>query len=147
MPHRARLQRLLRRWAQLACALAALTVLVPMALGAAMGPVMRELGADAATHVCKCKMGPGKCGCPECMQLERDRASERHRGSAPSLRGHCDQDDAAFPLAAPPATVLAAASAVLRASRGDRVAVSAPCRPPPSLTEEPPVPPPRIASI
>jgi hypothetical protein len=147
VPRRIQLQRLLRRWAQLACALAALAVVAPMALGAAMGPVMRELGVDASAHQCKCKMGPGKCGCPACLQLDRERASERRQGSTPCLRGQCDLDGHAFPFAAPPVAVLAAASTVLPVPLVERAATSTASRPPPCLTEEPPVPPPRIASI
>jgi hypothetical protein len=147
VPRRTPLQRLLQRWARLVCALAALAVVAPMALGAAMGPAMRELGADASAHQCKCKMGPGKCGCPACLQLDRERASERRQGSTPCLRGQCDLDGHAFPFAAPPVAVLAAASTMLPVPRGERAAVHTASRRPTSLTEEPPVPPPRIASI
>jgi hypothetical protein len=147
VPRRGSLQRALQRWARLVCAVATLAVLAPMALGAAMGPVVRELGADASAHQCKCKMGPGKCGCPACLQLDRERASERRQGSTPCLRGQCDLDGQAFPFAAPPAIVLVAASTMLPVPRGERAAVNAASRPLPSATEEPPVPPPRIASI
>jgi hypothetical protein len=147
VPRRAYVQRALQRWARLVCALATLAVVAPMALGAALGPVMRELGGDASSHQCKCKMGPGKCGCPACLQLDRERASERRQGSTPCLRGQCDLDGQAFPFAAPPAAVLAAASTMLPVPRGERAAANAACRPPPSTSVEPPVPPPRIASI
>jgi hypothetical protein len=139
--------RTLGRWLRVACAVATLAVVVgPIALGAATVPLLRELGADTSTHHCKCQMGPGKCGCPACLQLDRDRASER-REPAPVLRGSCDLDGPAFPFVAPPAAVLAAASVTLPVPRGERLLVNEGVRPPLSSADEPPVPPPRIASV
>ena len=143
----ARLDVAVRRLLRVVCAVATLAVVVgPIALGAATVPLLRELGADTSAHHCKCQMGPGKCGCPACMQLDRERASER-RQPAPVMRGSCDLDGPAIPFAAPPAAVLAAASVNLPVPRGERLDVSAGPPPPSSTADEPPVPPPRIASI
>jgi len=143
----ARLYRTAWRWLRVACAVATLVlVAAPVALGAGLGPVLRELGATAE-HQCKCKMAPGTCGCPECARLEQVRLSERHAGAVPHLRGQCDEDAPAFPSATPPGAVLAAVVATLPVPRGDRVPVNAATQPPLSTSDEPPVPPPRIATV
>lgn len=148
-----RLAHALGRWVRLACTVATLAVVVaPVALGAAVGPLMRELGADVSAHRCKCQMAPGKCGCPECVHLEKERASEQahaHERHDPErvLRGQCEKDGPAFPFAGPPAAVLASVAAALPVPVSDRLAVGMPAESPVSSTDEPAVPPPRIASI
>jgi hypothetical protein len=119
----------------------------PCALGAAMGPVLRDLAA-ANEHVCKCGMKPGTCGCPECDKLERERRAENAPSPVPVLKRHCEDDAPAMPLGAPLPSGVLAASAVdaLPLPAGDRVPV---LRAPAFVTSpdvEPPTPPPRIAT-
>lgn len=141
-----RIARVVRRWLHLACAVAALLVMVsPLALGAAMNPVLREL-AGAPEHQCKCSMGPGKCGCPACVKLDQERASER-RQPAPCLRGTCDLDGPAMTFGAPTLAVLGAVSSGLPVPAVARLGMGDLAQAPPVTTNEPPVPPPRIASI
>jgi hypothetical protein len=131
----------LLRWLRLAWALVALVaIVVPAALGPATGVVLRRLGAEM-THVCKCGMKAGTCGCPECARLERD----AHRSaSAPAWKRECDDDEPAFASALPDAVVPAGSSAA------PAFFVVAPPRTDFGLPlvhpeDEPPTPPPRIA--
>ena len=149
MPRRvAHLQRLLRRWARLVCAVTLVVLAAPAALGASMGPVLRELG-DTAGHVCKCGMPVGKCGCRACELAEQQRLSEHRTEALPALKRHCDDDAPAVPLgAALPSGVLAAASDdTLTVPRGDRVPVAATTTTGFFTDHPPPTPPPRLASV
>lgn len=143
----ARLESTVRRGLRVACAVATLLlVAAPVALGAAMGPLLQGLGVTAE-HRCKCNMAPGKCGCPECAKLEQLRTSERHAGAVPHARGQCDEDAPAFPFATPPSPVLASVVLTLPVPRGERMPVHAATLPPLDTIDEPPVPPPRIATV
>jgi hypothetical protein len=138
-----------RRLLWLACAWLTLTVLAaPAALGSAVGPVLRELGANAVEHVCKCGMAPGKCGCPECAHLEEQRLRERLPNPISTLKRQCDDDAPLLPFAAVPGPMLAATSTtVLPVPTGERLPVEAISATPAPRNQEPPTPPPRIASV
>jgi hypothetical protein len=131
----------------LACALATLlSIAAPAALGPALGPLLREVGSQQE-HVCKCGMAPGKCGCPECAQAERERLSERMPDAVPVLKDDCDKDAPAIAVAALPTGPLPPARAVLPVPAGERVSMSAASTVPFDRTLEPPTPPPRLASV
>ncbi len=138
--------RLLRRWLRLALAIGTLvTIAAPCALGAAMGPLLDELGS-AHEHVCKCGMAPGKCGCPECDRAEQERLHDRGQ-VAPLLKSGCDQDAPALQFAALPPAFLSAPGPLLPAPRGERIARDlAPCLVP-DRALDPPTPPPRLATV
>ena len=139
----------LRQWLRLACTVVTLLVLAaPAALGAAMGPVLEQLG-DAHAHVCKCGMPVGKCGCPECERAEQERLSEHRTDAVPTLKRHCDDELPAMPLgAALPTGVLAAAPAtMLPAPRGERIPIVASTPSPSPTNVEPPTPPPRSTTV
>lgn len=137
------------RWLRVACAVVTLVVLAaPAALGSAMDPVLRMLG-DTHGHLCKCGMAPGKCGCPDCARAEQERLSEHRAEATPTLKRHCDDEAPAMPLgAALPAGVLAASgTSTLPVPRGDRVPVVTRAALVPSADQEPPTPPPRLATV
>jgi hypothetical protein len=142
----ARLALSVRCWLRLVGCYAVLAALAaPAALGPAMGPVLRELGAQQV-HLCKCGMPEGKCGCPACDRLAQERQHEHAPGTIPAFKNHCDEDAPATPFAALPTGVLAPAVAVLPVPMGDRVGRVA-FRLRPTLRDpEPPTPPPRIAA-
>jgi hypothetical protein len=148
VPRVAHLQRVLRQWARLVCAMTLVALAAPAALGASLGPVLRELGESTA-HVCKCGMPVGKCGCPACERTEEQRLSEHRTEAAPTLKRHCDDDAPAMPLgAALPAGVLAASSdAFLTVPRGDRIPAATTTTHGYTTDHPPPTPPPRIASV
>ena len=144
---RVTLSRALRRWRVLACALATLfAVAAPAALGPALGPLLKELGGQEE-HVCKCGMAPGKCGCPECAQADRERLRERMPDAVPVLKDDCDKDAPAFAFAALPTGPLPPARAVLPVPAGERIPMSAASTVPFDRNLEPPTPPPRLASV
>jgi hypothetical protein len=148
VPRVAHLQRVLRQWVRLVCAMTLVALAAPAALGASLGPILREL-AESTAHVCKCGMPVGKCGCPACERTEQQRLSEHRTEAAPTLKRHCDDDAPAMPLgAALPAGVLAASSdATLTIPRGDRIAVATTTTTGYVTDHPPPTPPPRIASV
>jgi hypothetical protein len=148
VPRVAPLQRLLRQWARLVCAVTLVALAAPAALGASLGPVLRELG-ESTQHVCKCGMPVGKCGCPACERTEEQRLSEHRADVAPSLKRHCDDEAPAMPLgAALPSGVLAASSdATTTVPRGDRIPVVTTTTFAYSTDHPPPTPPPRFASV
>jgi hypothetical protein len=125
-----------------------LVVALPAALGSALGPVLRDL-AGSSQHVCKCGMPVGRCGCPACERLERERLRERQPDPLPALKRHCDDEAPTMPLGtALPAGVLAASSsATLSVPRGERLPVGASPSFETSTNDEPPTPPPRFASV
>jgi hypothetical protein len=142
----ARLAPALRRFVRLVCAYAVLaTLAAPAALGAAMGPVLRELGATQ-THQCKCGMRPGTCGCRECSLLEHERRVAHVHDSVPACRRHCDDDAPAVLSSALPAGLLAAAAETLFVPRGERMTHLKTDLPPPPRSFAPPTPPPRRAT-
>jgi len=138
----------LRQWARLVCAVTLVVLAAPAALGASLGPVLRELG-DSTGHVCKCGMPVGKCGCPACERTEQQRLSEHRTEAAPILKRHCDDDAPAMPLgAALPARVLAASSdTTMTVPRGDRIPVAATTTSGFFTDHQPPTPPPRSAPV
>src|SRR5580692_5801535 len=80
---------------------AMLAILAPIGLGPATGAIARALGA--LDHACACGMAPGKCGCPACARLER----ERHRQAPePVLKSNCEREGAVVPTAPLPLCVL-----------------------------------------
>jgi hypothetical protein len=117
-----------------------LFVLLPTALGPAMGTLTRVVGE--LDHKCMCGMKPGTCGCPECERLERART---HVPAYPVIKGECDGAGQAVPSVAPLA--IAPASITVRATAV--VAHVSPLVPPrihSADLREPPTPPPRVAS-
>jgi hypothetical protein len=148
VPRVAYLQRVLRQWARLVCALTLVALAAPAALGASLGPILRQLGESTA-HVCKCGMPVGKCGCPACERTEEQRLSEHRAEALPTLKRHCDDDAPAMPLgAALPAGVLAASSdAALTVPRGDRIPAASATTSSDFTDQQPPTPPPRFASV
>jgi hypothetical protein len=136
----------MRRVLRALCAYAVLlTLAAPAAFGAAMGPVLRELGEQQA-HLCKCGMAPGKCGCPECERLERAREQSRAPDVVPTLRTGCDDDAPSVLFGALPVVAVASQTATLPLPRGERVRVSGASTPPLGLDVDPPTPPPRLAA-
>jgi hypothetical protein len=135
----------LRQWARFATALLVLLVAAPVALGGAAGPLARALGAQEE-HLCKCGMEPGKCGCPECARLERDRLHDAAPDLVSTLKKPCDQDRAAIAFDALPAGVLASAGTKLAIPRGERIRVGAHLSRLDPRDTEPPTPPPRLAT-
>ena len=137
----------LRRWLRLALAVATLvTIAAPAALGAAMLPLLDELGASHE-HVCKCGMAPGKCGCPDCDRAEQERLHARGHQVAPVLKGGCNDDAPALQFAALPPAALPPSSLLLPAPRGQRVAHDPASALGPDHDLDPPTPPPRLASV
>jgi hypothetical protein len=136
----------LRRWLRLALAVATLvTIAAPAALGAAMGPILDQLG-QSHEHVCKCGMPPGKCGCPECDRAEQERLRERHQ-VVPLLKSGCDHGAPAIQFAALPPASLSAAGTMLPAPRGERLARDPADSPVLDHALDPPTPPPRLATV
>jgi hypothetical protein len=122
-----------------------LALLVLVALGPALGPLARELGADDA-HACACGMKPGTCGCPACARLlgqdDPGRLPERV-----AVLGACDDHGQGhlftpLPLGlVPPGAVVAVSprgGVLLSLSRSTWV---------PSEGDAPPTPPPRRLSV
>ncbi len=125
-----------------------IAIAAPCALGAAAAPLLRELSGEAE-HLCKCGMAPGKCGCPECAKLERERRAESAPSPVPVLKRHCDDEAPAMPLGAslPTGVLAASAAGTLPAPRGDRLPVAPGASIHPIADVEPPTPPPRIATV
>jgi hypothetical protein len=141
--------RALAHWARMAGAVVTLLVVaMPAAFGATLGPVVRGLGGSIE-HVCKCGMPAGKCGCPACARVERERLREQQPDPLPTLKSPCNDDAPPMPLgAALPAGVLAASSSgTLSVPRGDRIPVDAATSIHTSTKDQPPTPPPRFASV
>lgn len=137
----------LRGWVRLAFVYVTLAVIAaPAALGAAMGPVMRELGA-AQEHVCKCGMPQGKCGCPECALLDVDRHAGRVPDAIPSFKRQCDDDAPAVPFSAGMLAVVPPSLDAIPSAPPDREVRPQSCRTPASPDLEPRTPPPRNASV
>jgi hypothetical protein len=133
----------IRRLLRLMCAYAVLaTLAAPAAFGPALGPMLRELGAQQV-HLCKCGMPVGKCGCPDCERLEEQRQRDLAPSVLPALRRHCDDDAPAILVAALPAMALTSSVGVLPVPRGDRVSRLSRDVPPPHPSPDPPTPPPR----
>jgi hypothetical protein len=82
--------------------LATLLVLVPIGLGPALVPVLRA--AHEMGHTCACGMAPGKCGCPACARLEKER--QHAQAVVPVLKPTCDDDGTILPAAPLPLCAL-----------------------------------------
>ena len=136
----------LRAWIRLACVYLTLAVIAaPAALGAAMGPVLSELGASQE-HVCKCGMPQGKCGCPECALLDLERKAGQVPDAVPTLKRHCDDDASPVPFTATAVAVVPPQVHVLPATPLTTDARFLPCTEPASVDLERSTPPPRRAS-
>ncbi len=144
---RGRFARMLRTWVRLACVYVTLAVIAaPSALGAAMGPVLRELGASQE-HVCKCGMPQGKCGCPECALLDMERPAGQAADAASTVKRRCDGDASPVPLTATAAAIIPPRLHVLPASPVDPGLRFLPCTGPASPDVQRSTPPPRRASV
>lgn len=128
----------------MACCYAVLaTLAAPAALGPALGPVLRALGAQE-THLCKCGMKPGKCGCPDCARLEHERQLAHRQGAVPALGSHCDDDEATIVFGALPVAAVASSTVTIPAASRERVAALSSPLPPALRDLDPPTPPPRL---
>jgi hypothetical protein len=126
--------------------MALLVVAAPAAIGAAMIPLARELGGQQ-DHLCKCGMRPGRCGCPECARLERERLREREPESALALKSHCDDDATAFAIAQMQSTLPPSRTATLPAAPGEPAATITRVPPIARPIDAPPTPPPRSVPV
>lgn len=123
-------------WA-LACAMVA-----PLLFGVAYLPAMHALGFEAA-HACACGMEKGKCGCPECEELERGEKRAHEEGIAIAKKTCRDEDGSivhgALPLAlhetsdALLAPSFATVSPTRMYSRATTRALPGPAPPPPRI--------------
>jgi hypothetical protein len=121
------------------------TIAVPSALGAAMGPVLRQLGMRNE-HMCMCHMPAGKCGCPQCARLEAERLRERRVDAVPTWKKGCEDDGSATLFASLPATI-PPRSALVPLPTSELVFDVRSDRSPPCLDRGPPTPPPRRATV
>lgn len=132
----------LRRLARTATMFVAmLVVLAPLGLGPSAGALARALGVF--DHACACGMAPGKCGCPACERLERERERDR-QGPRPVLESNCERGGALVLGSAFPPCVLPGALALEAPAVAELPSL------PPSTplhlanAEGPPTPPPRV---
>jgi hypothetical protein len=138
---------MLRGWVRLACVYVTLAVVAaPSALGAAMGPVLRELGA-AQEHVCKCGMPQGRCGCPACALLEMERRAGHVPDAIPALKRHCDDDASLVPFTSTAVALVPPQLHILPATPIDSGQRLHPCTAPAAPDLERSTPPPRYASV
>jgi hypothetical protein len=121
-------------------------IAAPSALGAAMGPVLRELGATQE-HVCKCGMPQGKCGCAECAWLELERQAGHVPDAMATLKRHCDDDASPVPFTATAVALVPPQVHILPATPIDSGQRLLPCTAPTSIDLERSTPPPRYASV
>lgn len=139
---------MIRGWFRLACVYVTLAVIAaPAALGAAMGPVLSELGAATQEHVCKCGMPRGECGCPECALRDLERQGGEVPEAVPTLKSRCSDDAPPVPFTGSAVAVVPPQVAVLPAAPGDAGLRFLPCAAPASVDPEPSTPPPRSASV
>src|SRR5580658_5074307 len=130
----------LRRLARSARVLVAmLAVLAPIGLGPATGAIAHALGA--LDHACACGMAPGKCGCPACARIERERS--RH-GASPVLESNCERDGVVVPIAPLPPCVLPRELALDVSGLEESLASPRLARPHLADRDGPPTPPPRV---
>src|SRR5580700_11438642 len=118
---------------------AMLIVLAPASRGPSTRAIAGALGVFE--HACACGMAPGKCGCPACERIERERL---HHGPRPELESNCEREGAAIPGSALPPCVLPGGIALDVPFVSERAS-----RPPPASLhladiDGPPTPPPRV---
>lgn len=136
-----------RAWLRLACVYVTLAVIAaPSALGAAMGPVLHELGATQE-HVCKCGMPQGKCGCPTCALLELERRAGQVPDAVSTLKRQCDDGTSPVPFTAATPAVIPPPVLVLAATPLNPGPQLRPLAAPASPDLERSTPPPRSASV
>ncbi|MGH7438953.1 MAG: hypothetical protein ACRENE_24970 [Polyangiaceae bacterium] len=119
--------------------LATLLVLVPIGFGPALVPVLRavhEMG-----HTCACGMTPGKCGCPACARLEKER--QRAQAVVPVLKPTCEDDGTILPAAPLPLCALQGEVVSPHALDEASISVRPTLHPKVRGAEGPPTPPPR----
>jgi hypothetical protein len=119
---------------------AMLVVLAPIGLGPATGAIARALGA--LDHACACGMAPGKCGCPACARLERER--NREHAAHPVLKSNCEREGALVPTAPLPPCVLPGQLALDAPGLEQALALPPLTRLHLSESNGPPTPPPRV---
>jgi len=122
-----------------------LALLVVVALGPALGPLVRQVAASDE-HACACGMKPGTCGCPECARLlAQDDAF--HLPSRVDALGSCD-DHGLGPLPTPlPLGVLPSGSFVALTPPAGLLLSLSPLAWSPAPRKSPPTPPPRRFSV
>jgi hypothetical protein len=122
-----------------------LALLAFVALGPAVGPFARALGA-LDEHTCACGMKPGTCGCPACALLLQQGDPARLPEQVATL-GSCD-DHTPGSLAAPlPLGVLPAGGVVLVSQRDGSLPRLGGSTVPPAAGPAPPTPPPRRLTV
>lgn len=119
---------------------AMLAVLAPISLGPATGAIARALGA--LDHACACGMAPGKCGCPACARLQRER--EHQSVSRPVLESNCEREGTVLPTAPLPPCILPGELALDAPVLQDALASLVPTRLHAADRDGPPTPPPRV---
>jgi len=119
---------------------AMLAILAPMSLGPATGALARALGA--LDHACACGMTPGKCGCPACARLERERT--RQTAARPVLEANCERETAAPPTASWPPCTIPRELALEASETAGSVEAPIPAQLQPFDSDGPPTPPPRV---
>jgi hypothetical protein len=130
----------LRRLARTATSLVAmLVVLAPAGLGPSAGAIARALGIF--DHACACGMAPGKCGCPACERLERER---NRQGPRPVLESNCERSGALVPVSAVPPCILPGALALDAPAAAELPSLRPPTPPHLANTDGPATPPPRV---
>jgi len=111
-----------------------------------MGPVVVALGGHIE-HRCACGMVRGKCGCPECERLEKQRQEDREPQPYAVLKSNCDDDDDfKIPSTAIPRCVVPQQATEVRKPFESGLATQARSADLESLERQrPPIPPPRCA--
>jgi hypothetical protein len=136
-----------RRALHLVCTLAVgLLLAAPMLLGPAAPWALRALGGEPV-HRCACGMKQGKCGCPECADLEHARAQAKKPSARPTVKSTCDDDAPPMPNASPlPRATEPSVVAAMPPSFELVEPSEAPDALRPRGREAPPTPPPRRAA-
>ncbi len=131
-----------RRLLRFVCAvLATVAIALPLMAGPLMGSAIRLAGGEPE-HKCSCGMKAGECGCPECIQLEKQRTDDR-TANAPIVRSGCTDDEAVLTGPTLPVGAETSRVALLPVPRGEPIAAIAPLSLDTQTVRSPPTPPPR----
>lgn len=121
-----------------------LGALVLVALGPALGPFARALGATDE-HACACGMKPGTCGCAACARMLHQDEPATPRLVA--VLGSCDDHGPASLSAPLPIALVPEGIRVAPSPRAGDLPAASPPGSPPSLGDPPPTPPPRLFTV